>query len=293
MVIWRKCQYVDDIICLETLSHLCSIFSILSSISSSSLPLILQPVNFHFHFGIHRLWCSKPPSLRSSSFLPSPPPIPHYPPPRRKAVRVLGIRWAVKSHKLLLLCVWPSNRGGRAKERETEEERARDFMLQHFWTWICPLPHCPFPPLFTQTRTSTRTAARPHIYPLQSKYLPPAHNSQLSHPPPPSPPDLSPCHPYGKDTSTTLLQCAGHYTQQLDESLQPSRGIKPLLSLWRTASVTSTKKSKAPHTTHTMPPGTPCETWQILSKGHKHVVTVFTTLMICVFSILSFLLTSQ
>lgn len=171
-------------------------------------------------------------------------------------------------------------------ESERERERKREREILCFNTSepeSAPLPHCPFLPLFTQTWTSTRTAARPHIYPLQSKYLPPTHNSELSHPPPPSPPDFSPCHPYGKDTSTTLLQCAGHFTQQLDESLQPSRGIKPLLSLWRTASVTSTKKSKAPHTTHTMPPGTPFETWQILSKGHKHVVTVFTTLMICVF----------
>lgn len=255
MVIWRKCQYVDDTICLETLSRLCGIFSILSTISSSSLPLILQTVNFHFHFYIHRLWCSKPPSLRSSSFLPSLPPIPHYPPPRRKAVRVLGIRWAVKSHKLLLLCVWPSNRGGRAKERERKRER-EILCFNTSEPESAPLPHCPFLPLFTQTWTSTRTATRPHIYPLQFKYLPPTHNSEVSHPPPPSPLDLSPCHPYGKDTSTTLLQCAGHFTQQLDESLQPSRGIKPLLSLWRTASVTSTKKSKAPHTTHTK--HTPC-----------------------------------
>jgi len=98
---------------------------------------------FHCHYYTYSLCCSIHPSLCPSSFLPSLPPIPHYPPPQRNAVRVLGVRWAVKSHKLLLLCVCPGNRGGKQTEREGET----DFMLQHFWTWIKPPPLLPLLPL--------------------------------------------------------------------------------------------------------------------------------------------------
>ena len=95
-------------------AYLWTIFSILSAISSSSLPLILQI-------------CPSSISTVTSTFIssaaPSLPPLPSLPPqPQHKAVRVLGIRWAVKSHKLLLLCVWPGNRGGRGRERERERE---------------------------------------------------------------------------------------------------------------------------------------------------------------------------
>lgn len=206
-----------------------------------------------------------------ASAVPSLPPVPHYPPPHHKAVRVLGIRWAVKSHKLLLLCVWPGNRGGRDRERKRE----RDFMLQHFWTWIAPLPRCPFLPLFTQTWTSTRTAAR--LLPTTTQIPPPAHIRTHTTSSPPtittSSEHVTAHHPHGKDTSTTLLQRAGHFTEQLDESLQSSRGIKPLLNLRRAISATSTRRSNEQLTTHRVlptPPGTPPDIWQNLAKGHKH-----------------------
>lgn len=187
-----------------------------------------------------------------ASAFPSLPPVPHYPPPQHKAVRVLGIRWAVKSHKLLLLCVWPSNRGGRDRERKPE----RDFMLQHFWTWIAPLPHCPFLPY--SLRHGQAHAQLQDCYPRQPRKPPPsAHtHTHLLHPPPTittSSEHVTVHHPHSKDTSTTLLQCAGHFTEQLDESLQSSRGIKPLLNPRRAISATSARRSNIQLTTHCAP----------------------------------------
>lgn len=49
-----------------------------------------------------------------------------------KAVRgFLRSRWAVKSHKLLLLYVWLGEWG---RERQNGREERGDFLLQHFWT---------------------------------------------------------------------------------------------------------------------------------------------------------------
>lgn len=124
-------------------------------------------------------------------------------------------------------------------------------MLQHFWTWIGPLPHWPFLALFTQTRTSTCTAAGLQIY--SPKTFPNTHTHTCKH--------QCPRHPHGKDTSTTLLQCAGHFTQQLEERLQPSGGIKPSSSWAELLQPPPVKRAK--------PREVPLR-GQELAKGHKH-----------------------
>lgn len=76
-----------------------------------------------------------------------------------------GIQWAVKSHKLLLLYVWPCDRKRKRRRREKG-----DFLLQHFWTF-------PAPPVITHRHRSTRTAAKLHppISNPLSSYKPPTH----------------------------------------------------------------------------------------------------------------------
>lgn len=119
-------------------------------ICPSSIPTVLTPSPVPFH----PPW--PPPHCT---------PAPH--PPQRMVVRVLGMRWAVKSHKLLLLCVWRSNRG--AKVGEVEQKRRKKekwegrgrFYASTLLNLNRPHSHrCPVLPLFTQTWTSTRTAAR-------------------------------------------------------------------------------------------------------------------------------------
>ena len=160
-------------------------------------------------------------------------------------------------------------------------------MLQHFWTWIAPpppppsppsLPPCPFLPLFTQTWTSTRTAAKSTHYSPNNPRSTHTHTHTHTHTESTSPSPLLLHHhhlwtcnhtnalanPHGEDTSTTLLQRAGHFTEQLDERLLPSRGMKLPLNLRRAVSATSTKKSKAP------PPPTQHTHTHLKHRTHTH-----------------------
>lgn len=158
------------------------------SCSSSTLSIF----NFHCHFNIHRLCCSIPPSLRSSSFLPSLPTLPHYPPTSAQGCQSFRDPVSCEIAQIAVaLRLAQQQRGEIDREEERKRERERFYAstllnLNHPPHLPCP-PHslCPFLPLFTQTWTSTRTAARLHIYPLQPKYLPPTHthtHSQLLHP---------------------------------------------------------------------------------------------------------------
>ena len=238
------------------------------SCSSSNLSIF----NFHCHFHIHRL-------CRSIS--PSPPLIT---PPSAQGCQSFRDPVSCEIAQIAVaLRLARQQRGERQRKRKRKRERERDFLLQHFWTWIAPLPRCPFLPLFTQTWTSTRTAARLHIYPLQPKYLPPAHTHTHTHthptsspPPSPPPPPLSmwphhrPRHPHGKDTSTTLLQCAGHFTEQLDESLQSSRGIKPLSQPEESCRRHLHRKEQSPATPSTRNTHTHTYTHTHMNRAHRN-----------------------
>lgn len=133
----------------------------------------------------------------------------------------------MKSHKLLLLWVWRSNRGGESGGGRTGEEKkekgGRAILCFNTSEPESPLSHrCPVHPLFTQTWTSTRTAARVRAR-RNTNTSPGTHTH--TQPPHPSTPTPTPSsfehvtvhHPHSEDTSTTLLQCAGHFTEQLVE----------------------------------------------------------------------------
>lgn len=92
-----------------------------------------------------------------------------------------GIQWAVKSHKLLLLYVWPCDRKRKRRRREK-----RDFLLQHFWTF-------PAPPVITHRHRSTRTAAKLH------------------HPYPPHPSISNPLSSYKPPTPVPTRQHLHHF----------------------------------------------------------------------------------
>lgn len=201
-----------------SLAHL----HLISSSLAYSFPN-LSIVTFHCRFYIPRFCCSIPP-------------FPHYPPPQHKAVRVLGIQWAVKSYKLLLLCVWPSNRGGRDREKERE---ILCFNTSEPESPTSPSPpSLPLPPLIhsdtdkhthsckTATHYNPNTFPPAHIHTQSTAPLLPIIITSSEHV---TAQQQCPRHRRVKDTSTTLLQRVGHFTEVLNKILQSSRGIKALL----------------------------------------------------------------
>lgn len=249
--------------CLKTLSALWHIFILSAPHLSYSFPN-LSIFTFHCRFYIPR-------------FCRSIPPFPHYPPPQHKAVRVLGIRWAVKSYKLLLLCVWPGNRGGRDREKERE--------ILCFNTSEPESPTSPSPPLPPpySLRHGQAHAQLQDCYPLQPKYLPPQHtytHSQLL----PSSPSSSPALSMWPHNSSALATAALKTPQPL------------CFSVWVTSQKYSTRSCSPPrpreelflsplhegamlNPLHAVPPGTPprdmSKNWRKVTKMHAVNVLFF------------------